>query len=76
MVKNKVDFVINSANAHVWMKLLDLYTIYVGLLKYTKDPFPTKFFMSYLSSITLRIENLPFSSGVFQHLVSPPSFFL
>ena len=41
------------------------------------DPFPTKLFMSQLSSIVniiLRIVNLCFSSDVFQHLVSPQSF--
>ena len=43
------------------------------------DPFPTKLLMSHLSyilDIILCIVNQCFSPGVFQHLVSPPSFFL
>ena len=43
------------------------------------DPFPTKLLMSRLSSIlniSICIVNLCFSSGDFQHRVSPPSFFL
>ena len=43
------------------------------------DPFPTKLLMShlfYILDIIICIVNLCFSSGVFQHLVSPPSFFL
>ena len=43
------------------------------------DPFPIKLLMSHLSSIIdiiICIVNLCFSSGGFQHLVSPPSFFL
>ena len=41
------------------------------------DPFPTKLLMSHISSIIyiiLCIVNHRCSSGVFQHLVSPPSF--
>ena len=43
------------------------------------DPFPTKLLMSHLSyilDIILCIVNQCFSSGIFQHLVSPPSFSL
>ena len=43
------------------------------------DPFPTKLLMSHLSSILniiLCIGNLCFRLVFFQHLVSPPSFFL
>ena len=43
------------------------------------DPFPTKLLMShlfYVIDIILCIVNLCFSSGVFQQLASPPSFFL